>query len=445
VRRVLLWSKDPVGRAMAGPGIRYLNFAHALAEDHEVTLVSPEPFVTDAFESRVPADIARLSPRALSASFDVVVAEGLPLTIALRASRAGVRLVLDLYTPSLVEGLAHLSAQPDAPRANQLRYDEVRAFQQAGLEIGDAFLCASERQRDLWLGALAAMGRLSVEGWELDPSFRDLVTVVPFGLDGELPMPGKPALRGVVPGIGKDDFVLLWNGGIWNWFDPLTVIDAVARLVEEGRREFKLVFLGTQHPNPVVSGMGMAERAVAHATSLGLVGKSVFFNDGWVPYAERHRFLLDSDIGVSAHFDNLETRFAFRTRLLDCFWAALPVVCTGGDALGDLVRERRAGLVVPELDVLAWRDAVLMLADNPLERSRLRAQMLELREWFTWDRVCVPLARLIADDAGHRLTDVRYRTLVFRSVNARIRASVAHRGVWGTVRAGYARGRRQHS
>ena len=38
------------------------------------------------------------------------------------------------------------------------------------------------------------------------------------------------ALKGVVPGIGADDKVILWGGGIYNWFDPLTLIRAVDRL-----------------------------------------------------------------------------------------------------------------------------------------------------------------------------------------------------------------------
>ena len=58
------------------------------------------------------------------------------------------------------------------------------------------------------------------------------------------------------------------------------------------------------------------------------VDSKVHFNYDWVPYAERARFLLDADLGVSAHFDTVETRFAFRTRLLDYFWVHL----LGGDA-----------------------------------------------------------------------------------------------------------------
>src|SRR4029079_11875445 len=86
--------------------------------------------------------------------------------------------------------------------------------------------------------------------------------------------------------------------------------------------------------------MTMTTRAVRLAEELGLRDRVVFFNFGWVPYAERGRYLLEADLGVSAHFDDLETRFAFRTRLLDCFWAGLPVVTTRGDSLREVVAAR---------------------------------------------------------------------------------------------------------
>ena len=49
---------------------------------------------------------------------------------------------------------------------------------------------------------------------------------------------------------------------------------------------------------------------------------------------------------ASPHFEALETRYAFRTRLLDHFWAGLPTIATAGDTLGDLIGERRLGRTV---------------------------------------------------------------------------------------------------
>ena len=120
------------------------------------------------------------------------------------------------------------------------------------------------------------------------------------------------------------------------------------------RDDVRLYFLGVKHPNPEIPDMAMAGEAVALAEELGLRDRVVFFNFGWVPYAERGRYLLEADVAVSAHFDDIETRFAFRTRLLDCLWAGLPIVTTRGDTLGELIVADGAGQAVDVGDVDGW-------------------------------------------------------------------------------------------
>jgi glycosyltransferase involved in cell wall biosynthesis len=241
-------------------------------------------------------------------------------------------------------------------------------------------------------------------------------------------------LRGVRPGIAEDDVICLWGGGLWNWFDPLTVIEAVGQLAKE-RNDVKLVFLGTTHPSRAVERMTMVDRALERAGQLGLTDRHVFFNEGWVPYLERHNYLLEADIGVSAHFDTLETRYAFRTRMLDYLWASRPVVCTGGDVLGDLVGERSAGVVLAERDVHGWEEALRRLADRPDEREAMRSRAGELRAEFLWSRVCEPLVDLVTDARQPAANGRRARRAFAWSGVVRTRSSLARRGVRGTVGA----------
>ena len=153
------------------------------------------------------------------------------------------------------------------------------------LLFGDAFVCASERQRDHWLGALAGLGRVTPEAYADDPALDGLVGVVPFGLDVVADPADAAVVKGVLPGIAASDRLLLWGGGIWDWFDPLTVIRATGAL-DERRGDVRLLFLGLAHPSTAVSARSMAERAQALAVELGLEGRSVFFNRGWVPYGQ---------------------------------------------------------------------------------------------------------------------------------------------------------------
>jgi glycosyltransferase involved in cell wall biosynthesis len=433
VRRVLVWSNDPVGATMAGPGIRYLHFARELSRVADVTLAAPVTPTGERFEVRSTAEVRRLSTRGL-ASFDAVVAQSIPWRLARGFLRTGGQTVLDLYAPALVEPLAYLASEPGPLRTRQLRYDESRAVQLAGLKTADSFLCASERQRDLWIGALGAAGRLSLGEWDEDPGFRSLVAVVPFGLEAEVPAPTARVLRGVRPEIAEDDVICLWGGGLWNWFDPLTVIEAVGQLATE-RNDVKLVFLGITHPSRAVERMTMVDRALERARQLGLTDRQVFFNEGWVPYLERHNYLLEADIGVSAHFDTLETRYAFRTRMLDYLWASRPVVCTGGDVLGDLVGKRGAGLVLAERDVQGWVEALRRLADRRDEREAMRSRAGELRAEFVWSRVCEPLVELVSGARQPAANGRRARRAFAWSGLVRTRSSLARRGVRGTVGA----------
>ena len=242
-----------------------------------------------------------------------------------------------------------------------------------------------------------------------------------------------------MPGIGADDKILLWPGGIWNWFDPLTVIRAVHELSRR-RDDVRLYFLGVKHPNPEMPDMAMAGEAVALADELGLRDRVVFFNFGWVPYAERGRYLLEADVAVSAHFDDIETRFAFRTRLLDCLWAGLPVVTTRGDTLGELIVAGGAGSAVDVGDVDGWVEALESLLDDA---RRAAAGEARGRRAPTLTRVAArgraasaprrPGARHCARQAGlGRAAELEYFWL-------RLRIGYARHGLPGTARRMLAR------
>ena len=170
-----------------------------------------------------------------------------------------------------------------------------------------------------------------------------MINVVPFGISDEHPTATRKVLKGVVPGIGEDDKVILWGGGVYNWFDPLTLIHAVDRL-RTRVPDVRLFFMGMKHPNPSVPAMQMASRTRRLAQDLGLVGEYVFFNEEWVAYTERQNFLLEADIGVSTHLDHVETAFSFRTRILDYLWTSLPIVATSGDSFADLIEHHGLGI-----------------------------------------------------------------------------------------------------
>ena len=187
----------------------------------------------------------------------------------------------------------------------------------------------------------------------------------------------------------------MWGGGVYNWFDPLTLIRAVATL-RDRRPKLRLYFLGMKHPNPEVPQMRMATEAMALSDELGLTGNRVFFNHDWVPYEQRADWLLDADVGVSTHLDHVETAFSFRTRVLDYLWAGLPIVCTAGDAMGELVADHALGAAVPPGDVDALANAIDELLSDDAARAEAAAAVRKVAPSFNWSRALAPLVAFCA-------------------------------------------------
>jgi glycosyltransferase involved in cell wall biosynthesis len=401
MKKVVIVSLEVVGKAMAGPGIRAYNFAKELAGSHAVTLVVPnrDADVGGDFELVERRSLSLRAYRRLLVDTDAIVAQHLPVELMHYLARRDTRTVYDLYVPFATENLGLHATQGSRAAYRRLAYRSGNLLQQAALATGNAFVCASERQRDLWLGALASIGRLELRHHRSDASLRDLIDVVPFGLERSEPGSTAPVLKGVVDGIHENDRVLLWGGGIWNWFDPLTVIRAVAE-ISRRRDDVKLYFLGVKHPNPALEEMAMARAAIDLARKLEVIDRFVFFNEGWVSYEQRRDYFAEADLGVSAHFDSVETRFAFRTRFLDHFAARLPTIATRGDVLADLVGERGLGAVVDFEDVSAWVDAILELLDDPNRYEQAITATLAVRDGFAWPTVTKNLVRLVDGEGG---------------------------------------------
>ena len=409
-RRIVVATCDPVTDRMAGPAIRAWHMAEALSAEHEVRLVSiaevdrPAP-LDGAFSVD---HVGTEDLVALERWMDVLVFQGGLLRIHPYLAESDKVIVADIYDPFHLENLEQTRGRPEAERHEVIEH--LTGVLNDQLRRGDFFLAASPRQRDFWMGSLAALGRVNPSTYEQDPTMSGLVDLVPFGLPASPPVKRRPVLRGVVPGIGPDDVVLLWAGGVYNWFDPLTLVRAVDRLrVDEPT--LRLFFLGLQHPNPDIPAMSMATELRTLSDELGLTGVHVFFNEGWVPYDERADYLLEADVGVSTHLDHVETAYSFRTRILDYIWASLPIVTTQGDAFAELVEARSLGATAAAGDVDGLTVALRSLVAGPARRAACRAQVAAVAPDLAWDVALAPLLRFCraprrADDLVRACADV---------------------------------------
>src|SRR5262245_33651192 len=310
--RVLVITHEPLGKNMSGPGIRALEIARALGASNDVTIATPyTPDIPDygcAAISYSFDDAGSLNAPAEQA--DVLIVQGFTLSRFPALAQTSKAIVVDLYCPFTIEYLEMATSGPlAAGRIDSMVADAagVLAVQNAQLALGDFFICASERQRDFWIGALHTAGRINPRTYAADSTLRSLIDVVPFGLSAQpADRPTRNVLKGVHPGIDAGDHVLVWAGSILDWQDPQTLIRAVAALARR-RRDIKLFFMGTQHPNPQVPRMRAVDESIALAKELRVLGTQVFFND-WVPYSDRWDYLTEADLGLSTHREHFETR-----------------------------------------------------------------------------------------------------------------------------------------
>jgi GT2 family glycosyltransferase len=261
-RRIAIVTGEPLSAKMAGPAIRAWEIAGALSVEHDVQLVtlgacsvSDPRFATAAVSGR--------ELRKVEQWCDVLIFQGLVMAANNWLRDSEKVLVADVYDPFHLEQLEQAKDLGEAARRKVV--EDCTAALNEQLERGDFLLCASQKQRDFWLGQLSGLGRINADTYDFDESLDSLLAVVPFGVADVPPRRTRPAIKGVVPGIGPDDKVILWGGGIYNWFDPLTLLRAVDRLRHE-RDDVRLFFLGLKHPNPDVPQMRMAVATRSSAT-----------------------------------------------------------------------------------------------------------------------------------------------------------------------------------
>lgn len=384
--KIILIAHDIVGPSMAGPAIRYFEFAKNLAKTHEVVLFIPNDSTLTVTSFRLKKYDKAAFNQELPGT-KAIISQHFPIGIAYKAKQKNIQLILDAYDPMPIE---YLELFKDKPLKEQSAlFQRSHANLIFSMQLADYVICANERQKDLWLGVLLALKKVNPLVYQEESSLNQLIGIVPFGLSSHPPQKTGEGLREKL-GLKPTDKIILWGGGIWNWFDPLTLIQSFAAL-RKIRDDIHLIFMGVKHPNEAIPAMQMCTDAVELAKSLNLFNQSIHFNFGWVPYELRQNFLLEADIGISTHFNHLETHFAFRTRILDYLWAKLPTITSQGDYFADFIEKNHLGLTVPCEDVTALKEALQTLLNDQNLYRQMTQNIEKIKPLFFWEKVIEPL------------------------------------------------------
>jgi hypothetical protein len=364
--RALLVCPEPLGhRQPAGIGIRFLEMAKVLlADGHEVSLLSRDAGAVDGCRVDV---ITPESLQSYTSECDVAVVQG-HVANDLFAHGAAIPTVVDLYDPFIVENLHYYPARG----AEVFTHDHATLMQ--SLLRGDLFLCASEAQRLFYLGALLAAGRVNPIAFEADPHFDGLIRIAPFGV--------PPGSTGVPPAVESRAILF---GGIYDWYDPILAIDAVA-IAHESLPEVTLTF--TTHPNPSLTPQGKLAEAIEHVKRNGY--DFVRFKP-WVAYEQRAAFYARFGAALLTFPQSIETDLSMRTRVYDYLWGGLPIVTSSAPGTDELLTRYEAGVIVNSASPQDFASALV----NVLGDAQMRAGAIRFAGEHQWTRTLQPLVDFV--------------------------------------------------
>ena len=349
---VVVSTPDVVGKRMAGPGIRAWNLARQLATIAPTTLIAK---LEEPYDGVVPHG----SPEARSLLRRARVLVGQPAR-AFGKHRREQRIAFDLFDPTVLELRELYGHSPSLRQRVHLAAEWWRLTE--ALMTADLLISAAPQQRRFYASLQAN-----------DASWID----VPFGIDpAEISTCEKPQSN-----------LVIWGGGVWEWLDPKTAIDAVAKLNAEGL-PCNLLFLGRTRPNRELIDRrrpGRFEEMLAHG------GRYVSATADWVPYSERLSWLRSGKIAIMLHRPTAEADYAIRTRLFDAIAAAVPVIATERGFAAELVEREGLGLVVPPEDVQAVAAAIRRLLTDDVFRSACVMNLERIRPRYAWSAVARPL------------------------------------------------------
>ena len=364
--RVMLVCPEPLGHGQpAGVGIRFVEIARVLREDgHSITVLSPDAGAIDGCRG------AYINPQTLhdvSEESDVAVVQG-HVANAFFMQAHTIPTVIDLYDPFIIENLHYF-----AERGSEV-FQHDHATLMNSLVRGDFFLCASEAQRMFYLGLMLATGRLNPMLFENDPPLESLIAIAPFGV---LAPRAKSERDREAPAI--------LFGGIYDWYDPIAAIDAVA----EARASLPGATLTfTRHPNPEITPQGKLAEAMQYVKTNAL--DFVRF-EPWAAYEDRGAFFERFTLALLTFPRSLETDLSMRTRVYDYLWCGLPIVTSSAPGTDEILERYGAGAIVIDESPQAFAREIVSIVRDDARYETMRRGAERFVVEHQWDRTLEPL------------------------------------------------------
>jgi hypothetical protein len=328
-------------KSIAGAGLRLVEIAQALSHRYAVRVISGSGADTVPLcEAEVvsPSSAERAIPAADAVMFfDTPDRDRIELAVAHR------RLIIgECRVPIEHMDFPSLLAQPD-PTGEYQRY--LSTFQRQ-MEVTHHFLCRSPAERSVLLSVLCASGRVRPADIGRSRTLAHLASTVPVGFSEE----SLRAADAVQP-LPMADF--LWTGGMWAFYEPLVLVEAVHQLRERGV-DTSAAFM---HAAPVADTRATIERVTERIAELGLADRVLLHSEP-LALPDRDRYLKAATGYVCITKRGLENETATRLRVRDTVLYGKPLIVDPHGNTARLVERDNLGIVLRTPDAKGLADAM---------------------------------------------------------------------------------------
>jgi hypothetical protein len=334
-----------LGMPVAAPGLR----AFGLAEGLRVNGVRVKTLVTQGFVERQWMRFGRSAPHPTAPNTEIVSARGLgryiqahaPAVVILTNSNQvdhlkpieGVRYVMDLFAPKMLETLYHRGEEYPGGELKRLRERKIRA-----IRLADAFIVNGPKKVPYFLA------------WMLhaDRDVRRLPLEV-VNMCVPLSWSEKASDGGIRFAVA---------GYLQSWSTLGSWVEALERWLE--RPEVRLDLLVPWHWG------GGIERSHESKGSLDRLGRHPSVTThGPMKFSEFQRFLSTVDVTIDLFRHNLEREYAMVTRSVVSLACGVPVIHPRFTEVSPMIAKYDAGWLVDPLDAGALEAVLGEIVEDP--------------------------------------------------------------------------------
>lgn len=243
------------------------------------------------------------------------------------------------------------------------------------LEVSHHFICRSQAERAALVSTLCTIGRITPEDIAISPTLDHLISTIPVGFS----QIGQEIADANEPEHMAD---FLWTGGVWSFFDPFMLVQAVGILRDRGV-EATAAFLHAAPSEDTRSVLDGIERAIKELA----LEERVHLHRSPLTQSERERHVKAAQAYVCIARPGAENETGTRLRLRDTWLHGVPTIIDPWGISADIVATEKLGVVLSEPSPEALADAMQGVQNGSIGKTGRRMERLyenSMSPLFTW-------------------------------------------------------------